>query len=129
MRLRINQNKDGSQNFYVLKSYRDANGKSTSKIVEKLGTFEELKKLHNDPVAWAKAYVEDLNQREEEASGVINVRFCQNVPLEKNEQNLFDGGYLFLQKIYHELRLDYICSRISAKHEFEYSLNKILQTQ
>lgn len=128
MRLRINRNKNGSQNFYVLKSYRDANGKSTSKIVEKLGTYEELAKLHEDPVAWAKAYVDELNRQEQEASGVVEVRFCQNVPLEMNEQQLLDGGYLFLQKIYHELRLDYICSRISPRYGFEYSLNKILQT-
>ncbi len=128
MRLRINRNKDGSQNFYVLKSYRDANGKSTSKIVEKLGTYEELAKLHEDPIAWAKAYVDELNRQEQEASGVVEVRFCQNVPLEMNEQQLLDGGYLFLQKLYHELRLDYICSRISPKYGFEYSLNKILQT-
>lgn len=55
-----------SQLFYVVKSYRDVKGKSTSKIVEKLGTYEELKsKLDGeDPVEWAKNYREfDTSQQ------------------------------------------------------------------
>lgn len=128
MRLRIGTNKNGSQNFYVLKSYRDSNGKSTTKVVERLGTYEELAKSHPDPVAWAKAYVEELNQKELADSGQISVNFSQNEQLAQDEQQLYEGGYLFLQKIYHELRLDYICSRISARHDFQYSLNSILQS-
>lgn len=128
MRLRIGTNKNGSQNFYVLKSYRDSNGKSTTKVVERLGTYEELAKFHSDPVAWAKAYVEELNRKELADSGQISVSFSQNEQMAQDEQQLFEGGYLFLQKIYHELRLDYICSRISARHEFQYSLNSILQS-
>lgn len=36
-----------SQLFYVVKSFRNANGKSISKIVEKLGTYQELKNKLN----------------------------------------------------------------------------------
>lgn len=127
MRLHIQTNKHGSQNFYVLKSFRDSNGKSTTKIAEKLGNYEELSKVHEDPVAWAKAYVAELNRIEQEAMGTVQVTFHQRVSLEKDSTRLFNGGYLFLQKIYHDLRLDYVCSRISSSHEFEFSLNRILQ--
>lgn len=124
MRLRINQNKDGTRNLYVLKSYRAANGKSTTKIVEKLGTYESLLKTHEDPIAWANEYVAELNRKEKELP--VIVKYQPGVQIKKDEQQLFDGGYLFLQKIYHELRLDYICKKIADKYKFEYSLNDVL---
>ena len=126
MRLRINENKNGTKNLYVLKSYRTDNGKSTTKIVEKLGNYEELSKLHEDPIAWAKEYVEELNRREQEKDMEVTVKFKPSEQIEKNEQHLYDGGYLFLQKIYYELRLDYICKKISEKYRFSYNLNEIL---
>ena len=48
MRLNIVESKNAKQ-LYVIKSFRDENGKSTTKIVEKLGTYAELAKLHDDP--------------------------------------------------------------------------------
>lgn len=46
--------------------------------------------------------------------------------LKKGEQNSFNGGYLFLQKVYHDLGLHTICEKISKKYKFEYNLNDIL---
>ena len=126
MRLRINVNKDGSKNYYVLKSYRTDAGKSTTQIVEKLGTFEELAKVHDNPESWARAYVEELNRQEASAQRNITFSYSPSTLIEKDRQNLFNGGYLFLQKIFYELRLDYICKRINEKYAFSYSLRDIL---
>lgn len=46
------------------------------------------------------------------------------IPL--NKRVLFNTGYLFLQAIYHELKLDKVCQQIKQKYEFEYNLNEIL---
>ena len=126
MRLRINVNKDGSKNYYVLKSYRTDAGKSTTQIVEKLGTFEELAKVHDNPESWARAYVEELNRQEASAQRNITFSYSPSTLIEKDRQNLFNGGYLFLQKIFYELRLDYICKKISEKYAFSYSMRDIL---
>lgn len=126
MRLRISENKNGTKNLYVLKSYRTDNGKSTTKIVEKLGNYEELSKIHEDPIAWAKEYVEELNRKEQEKNMEVTVKFKPSEQIEKDEQHLYEGGYLFLQKIYYELRLDYICKKISEKYRFTYNINEIL---
>ena len=126
MRLRINVNKDGSKNYYVLKSYRTDAGKSTTQIVEKLGTFEELAKVHDSPESWARAYVEELNRQEASAQRNITFSYSPSTLIEKDRQNLFNGGYLFLQKIFYELRLDYICKKISEKYAFSYSMRDIL---
>lgn len=126
MRLRINVNKDGSKNYYVLKSYRTDAGKSTTQIVEKLGTFEELAKVHEDPEGWARAYVEELNRQEASVHRNITFSYSPSTLIEKDRQNLFNGGYLFLQKLFYELRLDYICKKVSEKYAFSYSLRDIL---
>lgn len=126
MRLRIGTNKDGSKNFYVIKSYRNEAGKSTSKVVERLGSYATLLKEHADPEAWAKQYVEGLNRKEQEDKMTITVPFSPSSLIEKDVPFLFDGGYLFLQKLFYKTHLDYICKKISEKYKFEYNLTEIL---
>lgn len=125
MRLNIVKSKNAEQ-LYVIKSYRNSNGKSTSKIVEKLGTLAELSKTHDDPIAWAKEYIEELNRQEEAQRLAVNVKFYESERIVKDDQRIYAGGYLFLQKIFYELRLDYICKKIAEKYRFEYDLNEIL---
>ncbi len=47
--------------------------------------------------------------------------------LDSNVQRCYNGGYLFLEKIYYELGIDKICEKISKKYKFEYDLNEILE--
>lgn len=125
MRLNIVVSKNAKQ-YYVIESYRTESGKNSSRIIEKLGTHEELLKLHDDPEAWARAYVEELKKKEKETGKQILVKYSPVKQMEKECPVIYDGGYLFLQKIFYQLRLDYICKRISSKHKFEYNLTEIL---
>jgi len=125
MRLNIVKSTNAKQ-YYVIKSYRK-NGHSTSKIIEKLGTHEELLKKHADPEAWARAYVAELNRKEkEEKPHDVLIKYDPTARIRKDETNLYNGGYLFLQKLFYDLRLDYICKKISEKYRFEYDLKSIL---
>lgn len=126
MRLRIGTNKNGSKNLYVIKSYRTDEGKSTSKVVESLGTYDALLKTHSDPIAWAKSYVEELNRKEKEDQLRISVSLSPTELMEKDSATTMDSGYLFLQKLFYQLRLDSICSNIGKKHRFKYNLTEIL---
>jgi len=54
------------------------------------------------------------------------VPYSPNKLIPKGEQRSFNGGYLFLQKIYHELKLDKICRDIAKKYKFSYDLDSIL---
>ena len=127
MRLSLVKSKNTTQ-FYVIKSYRDKNGKNTSKIIEKLGNTEEVtrKAKGNDPVVWAKKYIENLNKAEKENNLKILIEKSTSTLIPKGKQNLFNCGYLFLEKLYYELGLNNICDAISSKYKFEYDLNNIL---
>ena len=126
MRLRVNVNKDGTKNYYVLESYRTDAGKSTTRIVRKLGTHDELLKEHADPETWARSIVEEMNREAESGKQQIMVPYRPSEQIALNEHRLFDGGYLFLQKLFYQFRLDYICKKISDRHDFTYNLTQIL---
>ncbi|MFI3261731.1 MAG: IS1634 family transposase [Rikenellaceae bacterium] len=126
MRLQI-KNTGKSQLFYIVKSYRDSNGKSTSRIFEKLGTYEEVKVRSGsqDPVEWAKLYANELTENENSESKVI-LELTPTLNIKKHAQHTYNGGYLFLQQIYYDLGLDKICKAITKKHKFGYNLNSVL---
>lgn len=127
MRLSVIKSKNAAS-FYVIKSVT-VDGKRTSKIVEKLGTYDELlKKLNGrDPYEWAKEYVEELTRLEKEGKEpVVIAEYSPSKLIDSNIQRTFNGGYLFLQQIYYALGLHKICDTISDKYKFTFDLNSIL---
>ena len=127
VRLQISKTKNAAS-FYVVKSVY-ANGKRTNKVVEKLGTYEELKtKLGDkDPYEWASEYVLELNKKEKEGQEPdVIAKYSPHKRIEKDVRRSFNGGYLFLQQIYHELKLHELCRDISKKYKFRFNLDNIL---
>lgn len=115
--------------YYVQKSYRNENGKPSTKYIERLGTLEDLEKRfgREDPIGEAKKYVAELTAQEKENRKKIMLELNPAALIDKNAQRCYNGGYLFLQKVYHELGLDKICRKIEKRHRNKYDLNEILQ--
>ena len=127
--MRLSIRKSGRFTYlYAIKGYRTDDGKSTTKVVEKFGTVEELREKLNgqDPIEWARSRVEEMTRQEDELNEEVVCKFNPKALIVKNEQRSYNGGYLFLQKIYHELGFDYICKKIEKKHKNKYDLNEIL---
>lgn len=115
--------------YYVQKSYRKEDGKNATKNVERLGTMSDLIARFgvDDPIGKAKEYIAELTAAEKEATRKVKVEYSPTELITKGEQRSYNGGYLFLQKIYYELGLDYICKKIAKKHKLlKYDLNGIL---
>jgi hypothetical protein len=115
--------------YYVQKSYRKENGRPATKNYERLGTLDELKVRfgEEDPIGCAKQYIAELTAAEKAANKKVIVEYSPTAMIVKGEQRCYNGGYLFLQKIYYELGLDYICKKIAKKHKLvKYDLNSIL---
>ena len=125
MRLSITHTKNNTY-FYMIKSYRE-NGKNKTKIIERLGELKEVEQKANgeDPIIWAKKYIEERNQEEKQNKGVYFEKLVEGIPLDES-QKTFNIGYLFLQNIYYSLGLDKICKNISEKYRIKYDLNSIL---
>lgn len=131
MRVTTSKSKN-SESFYITQSYTNAQGKSTSKTIRKLGTLAELsKRLDTDRdgvMAWAneQARLETLRYKSEKEYAVVMVPFHSNKLMDYHRKKLFIGGYLFLQSVYYGLRMDSICRKIKNRHKFAYDLNAIL---
>ena len=125
MTLTKSQSKN-SISLYVTKSVRE-NGKKFSKVIEKLGTVAELEaKGIQDPIRWAEEYVRELTRKEKEGKRKIIVKYSPDKIIPKGERRVYSAGYLFLQKIYHELRIDKLCRKIENKHKFDFDLNMVM---
>lgn len=115
-----------STSLYVIKSTYE-NGLHSSKIVEKLGTESDLRKRLNgdDPYVWAENYIRELNKRDAVENAKITIEYSPHKSIDENQRK-FNGGYLFLQKIYHELGIKNICFKLSEMYSFNYNLDAIL---
>ena len=127
MRLKITKT-NSDTNYYVIKDIKTASGKRTTMIYEKLGNKHDLLKKSNgeDILEWIKKYIKDLNEKEKEHKNDILIKKSPSNIISKDEQFCFNVGYVFLQDIYHSLRLNNICSEISNKYKFNYDLDNIL---
>ncbi len=120
----------GNQDVYIKQSYRKDNGKTSSRIYKKLGKYntllEQFSGNEKELMDWAKKEAEKetlaYNQQKEKVS--LSLSPLARIPLD--EERVFNIGYLFLQKICSELRIDNICRNIRNHHKFSYDFHAIL---
>lgn len=131
MRITTSKSKN-SESFYISKGYINNKGVSTSVVIRKLGTLNDLIKEHgptrDDVMAWAReeARIETLKYKEEQKSKAISITFHADRQLDYDKQCFYRGGYLFLQSIYYELQMNKICRKLKAKYKFKYDINAVL---
>ena len=123
----------GSKNnkdIYIYQSFRKKDGKSSSRIYKKLGKYNTLlEKFNGDEdklIAWAKSEAAKETELYNQSSGKVTVEFSQAACIPLNETRSFHAGYLFLQELCTELRLDNICRVIKSRHKYKYDLHAIL---
>ncbi len=131
MNLHISKSKN-AESFYIAKSFTKANGKTSSTIIRKLGTLEQLLPIHgptrDDVLAWAKNEVklETEKYKKEQESKTVLIPLHADRQMDYNRQVFYEGGYLFLQSIYYQLHLNRVCRKIRDRNHFEYDINAIL---
>lgn len=130
MRLTISKSKNAEQ-LYITKSIRVSKNKTTSKIFVKLGSMASLLPEHDNDrekvIAWAKEQARIYTEAEKQGSISVDVTFSEARQLKLDEQSSFNIGYLFPEKVYHQLKLDKICRDISLQHKISYNLSDVLK--
>lgn len=119
-----------NKSVYIMQSYRKESGQTSSRVHRKLGRLDELlaqfSNDHDQMMAWAKKEAakdtEDYNKK----NGTISVSFSKGAYIPKNEERSFNVGYLFLQQLCTQLRIDSICRKIRTKHKFTYDFSAIM---
>ena len=123
----------GSKNnkdVYIYRSFRKENGKASSCIYKKLGKYnallEQFDGNEDKLMTWAKEQAAKETELYKQHTGKISVEFSKAAAIPMNERRSFNVGYLFLQKLCSQLRLDKVCRTIKSRHKFKYDLNAIL---
>ena len=72
-------------------------------------------------------HLDQLNEQEKlEKNTKILIPLSPTTQIPKGIAQSYNIGYLFLQKIYYELRLDLIAAHMTKMHSFHYDMNAIL---
>ena len=125
--MRLNIRKINNYSYYsIIKDYTNINGKRTTKIFEKLGNQEQVEKRFGkiDTINKIKEYIDKLNNEDKEE--LLKREYNPNKKISNNVKRKFNVGYLFLEKLYYQLKLNDICSEIQNKYKFQFDLNEIL---
>ena len=125
--MRLNIRKLNNYSYYsIIKDYTNMDGKRTTKIFEKLGNQEQVENRFGktDTIGKIKEYIDKLNK--EDKGELLKREYNPNKRISNNEKRKFNIGYLFLEKIYNNLKIKNICDSIQDKYQFHFDLNEIL---
>ena len=105
-----------------VQGYRDENGKSKQKTVEKIGYLTDLEKIYDNPITYFRGLIKDKTEEE------INKLIIDNLKSEKIDKNSVTKnlGYFALKRIYKELGISNLLKEKQKKLRTEYNLDDIL---
>ncbi len=111
--------------YSIIKDYTNINGKRSTKIFEKLGNQHQVEDRFgkNNTIEKIKEYINDLNS--EDKNELVKLELNSSKRINKEKRN-FNIGYLFLEKLYNDLKIKDICNKIQSNYKFEFDLNEVL---
>ena len=111
--------------YSIIKDYTNINGKRSTKIFEKLGNQRRVEDRFgkNNTIGKIKEYINDLNS--EDKNELVKLELNSSKRINKEKRN-FNIGYLFLEKLYNDLKIKDICNKIQSNYKFEFDLDEVL---
>lgn len=111
--------------YWIIKDYTNINGKRSTKIFEKLGNQNQVEDRFgkNNTIEKIKEYISELNSKDKNELVKLELNSSKRINKEKRNLNI---GYLFLEKLYNDLKIKDICNKIQNQYKFEFNLNEVL---
>ena len=111
--------------YSIIKDYTNINGKRSTKIFEKLGNQQQVEDRFgkNNTIEKIKEYINELNSKDKNELVKLELNSSKRINKEKRNFNI---GYLFLEKLYNDLKIKDICNKIQSQYKFEFNLNEVL---
>lgn len=119
-----------NKSVYIMQSFRKPDGKTSSRVFRKLGRLDELLQQFSgnqeQMMIWAKQEAAKDTENHSAKNANVSITLSQTAYIPKEEERCFNVGYLFLQKICTDLRIDNICRKIRSRHKFTYDFHAII---
>lgn len=115
--------------YFVQKGYRNGK-KTTTKNIARIGKHSELLLITDDPLAYAKEQVARYNEEEKNGrvSMEVNIDFNEKIKISNDlvsSSTNSNIGYLFLQKIYHDLEIGSFFRKVTADSRITFDSNLV----
>lgn len=109
--------------FYIQTSYRNKDGKVTTKTVRKLGSEAKIKALYGieDAMEWAKGQLAEIRRNDKEGKQGILLELYPDKPIGR-EERIFNGGDLFVEKACAFMGLKQVCDCAVSGHRIKFDL-------
>ena len=105
----------------IARGYQNSEGKTRTKVVQYLGSLDELQKQYDDPIAHFKEVIKKMNEEEKLEKQPINLKLNKNEHLTENTDNRKNFGYAALSKVYHELEIDKFLISNNTNTNFQFT--------
>lgn len=104
-----------------VQGYRDENGISRQKTINKIGYLDDLKKLYDDPISHFRELAKQKNNNEINELIINNLNSIKLSETDKQK----NFGYLILKMIYKELGIDVFLKNKQRNIKTDYQLNEV----
>jgi Transposase len=120
--------KTGRIYLSIVDGYYDKEKKYSKQVtLEKLGYLDELKKEHDDPIAFFSQRVEEMKKNKADRSTPLTFEFSRNDTIPADIRLRKNIGYAVLSKIYHQLGIHtFLVNRQRHTNEL-YDANAIMK--
>lgn len=106
--------------------------KTTTKNIARIGKHSELLMITDDPLTYAKGEVARLNEEAKKNNKVemeMTFNFAEKIKSKEDSavsrSTLKNTGYMYLQRLYHELALDSFFRKVSADSRITFDPNLV----
>ena len=128
--MKLNYDKNSKDPTYFIQMGIRNGKKTTTKNVYRIGKHSELLKITDDPLAYAIEKVKEYNEeyKKEQVSLDLKINFAEKI---KDSGNIVTAstssniGYLYLQKIYHDLGINSFFNKITKDSKITFDPNLI----
>ena len=115
-------NSHGKIYLSFVQGYRDENGNTKQKTIEKIGYLHDLEKIYQDPI---KHFKEVAKQRTNEQITELIIKNLNTQTLSIDDDNQKNLGYVIIKKLYQELGIKNFLTAKQQKLKIDYKLNDI----
>ena len=115
-------NSHGKIYLSFVQGYRDENGNTKQKTIEKIGYLHDLEKIYQDPI---KHFKEVAKQRTNEQITELIIKNLNTQTLSIDDDNQKNLGYVIIKKLYQELGIKNFLNAKQQKLKIDYNLNDI----
>ena len=127
--MRISVIESKNRKFYrIIDTVPKIGGGYKTVTIENLGSNLVLEEKFpgRDPLEVTKERLAELERIKAESEHVLLPKLSSAKRIPSGKQVAFQGGYLFLQKIYSQLGLQKLCKEIAKDYKFDFDLSEIL---